>query len=116
MLASTSSPPGSAVRDATLAAAIAGLGAKTFASAVIRRPPHGQVRQMRSRLPVREDEAACAANLPSVVRSIRWRAPAHGWWIPDPPCPGRRSEEHTSELQSLMRISYAVFFLKNKIN
>src|SRR3546814_9340423 len=27
-----------------------------------------------------------------------------------------RSEEHTSELQSLMRISYAVFFLKNKIN
>src|SRR3546814_1884939 len=27
---------------------------------------------------------------------------------------GRRSEEHTSELQSLMRISYAVFCLKNK--
>src|SRR3546814_1610923 len=30
---------------------------------------------------------------------------------------GRRSEEHTSELQSLMRISYAVFCLqKKKIN
>src|SRR3546814_4609817 len=28
----------------------------------------------------------------------------------------RRSEEHTSELQSLMRISYAVFCLKNKTN
>src|SRR3546814_2265386 len=27
-----------------------------------------------------------------------------------------RSEEHTSELQSLMRISYAVFCLKKKIN
>src|SRR3546814_3867665 len=27
---------------------------------------------------------------------------------------GERSEEHTSELQSLMRISYAVFCLKNK--
>src|SRR3546814_9521737 len=26
----------------------------------------------------------------------------------------RRSEEHTSELQSLMRISYAVFFLKKQ--
>src|SRR3546814_5533537 len=26
---------------------------------------------------------------------------------------GNRSEEHTSELQSLMRISYAVFCLKN---
>src|SRR3546814_6024197 len=28
--------------------------------------------------------------------------------------PARRSEEHTSELQSLMRISYAVFCLKQK--
>src|SRR3546814_5075128 len=27
---------------------------------------------------------------------------------------GRRSEEHTSELQSLMRISYAVFCLQKK--
>src|SRR3546814_2505533 len=30
--------------------------------------------------------------------------------VPNPP----RSEEHTSELQSLMRISYAVFCLKKK--
>src|SRR3546814_6387036 len=29
---------------------------------------------------------------------------------------GERSEEHTSELQSLMRISYAVFCLKKKKN
>src|SRR3546814_19335750 len=29
-------------------------------------------------------------------------------------CAARRSEEHTSELQSLMRISYAVFCLKKK--
>src|SRR3546814_2117909 len=28
--------------------------------------------------------------------------------------PAQRSEEHTSELQSLMRISYAVFCLKKK--
>src|SRR3546814_10765380 len=36
-----------------------------------------------------------------------------------PGMPGRqnaRSEEHTSELQSLMRISYAVFCLKKKKN
>src|SRR3546814_8463632 len=34
-----------------------------------------------------------------------------------PPDRGRmRSEEHTSELQSLMRISYAVFCLKKKTN
>src|SRR3546814_7474518 len=30
--------------------------------------------------------------------------------------PASRSEEHTSELQSLMRISYAVFCLKKKTN
>src|SRR3546814_7183086 len=34
--------------------------------------------------------------------------PALGGFLPD------RSEEHTSELQSLMRISYAVFCLKKK--
>src|SRR3546814_6676473 len=34
--------------------------------------------------------------------------PASGW------CILPRSEEHTSELQSLMRISYAVFCLKKK--
>src|SRR3546814_4710304 len=41
--------------------------------------------------------------------------------VGDWPAPGReifndrmRSEEHTSELQSLMRISYAVFCLKKK--
>src|SRR3546814_4803057 len=32
----------------------------------------------------------------------------------DPPHVALRSEEHTSELQSLMRISYAVFCLKKK--
>src|SRR3546814_10682061 len=32
------------------------------------------------------------------------------------PPAARRSEEHTSELQSLMRLSYAVFCLKNKKN
>src|SRR3546814_1970247 len=35
-------------------------------------------------------------------------APTVSWCLAD------RSEEHTSELQSLMRISYAVFCLKKK--
>src|SRR3546814_9337403 len=35
--------------------------------------------------------------------------------VRDGPCQGR-SEEHTSELQSLMRISYDVFCLKKKKN
>src|SRR3546814_9070754 len=34
----------------------------------------------------------------------------------EPRRPGPRSEEHTSELQSLMRNSYAVFCLKKKKN
>src|SRR3546814_7544033 len=38
-----------------------------------------------------------------------------GSWIQEPLSP-ERSEEHTSELQSLMRISYAVFCLKKKNN
>src|SRR3546814_3592534 len=36
----------------------------------------------------------------------QWRRPDHQFEL--------RSEEHTSELQSLMRISYAVFCLKKK--
>src|SRR3546814_1265338 len=40
-----------------------------------------------------------------ISNSARWSSPARR--IP-------RSEEHTSELQSLMRISYAVFCLKKK--
>src|SRR3546814_4424104 len=41
---------------------------------------------------------------------IRWCRRAAHWALR----PGERSEEHTSELQSLMRISYAVFCLKKK--
>src|SRR3546814_6879546 len=48
-------------------------------------------------------------------RVPRLRKPAGLRWLVDLPqrriC---RSEEHTSELQSLMRISYAVFCLKKK--
>src|SRR3546814_15380842 len=44
--------------------------------------------------------------------------PAHGALVTSATlrAGGDRSEEHTSELQSLMRISYAVFCLKKKTN
>src|SRR3546814_7280545 len=43
------------------------------------------------------------------------RAPSQPWEIAGPFCRSPdRSEEHTSELQSLMRISYAVFCLTKK--
>src|SRR3546814_1562918 len=62
---------------------------------------------------------------PAVLRcGTRPAAPQDGWPAPRrPPAPPDsprrstdRSEEHTSELQSLMRISYAVFCLKKKKN
>src|SRR3546814_10838996 len=42
-----------------------------------------------------------------------FETPDH-YWIERVVYYGERSEEHTSELQSLMRISYAVFCLKKK--
>src|SRR3546814_5873767 len=57
----------------------------------------------------------CSARLPVYTLII-------GTFIPNTPVigfvrmQGLRSEEHTSELQSLMRISYAVFCLKKKKN
>src|SRR3546814_5237908 len=60
----------------------------------------------------------CPPGSPLVTRHSRF---VHGLRIrcfvrPKSWCPVRsgRSEEHTSELQSLMRISYAVFCLKKK--
>src|SRR3546814_9972146 len=43
------------------------------------------------------------------IPALRSRLPTPGPWMAR-----LRSEEHTSELQSLMRISYAVFCLKKK--
>src|SRR3546814_10912876 len=44
------------------------------------------------------------------------KLPGSGTGLASQPTISRRSEEHTSELQSLMRISYAVFCLKKKIH
>src|SRR3546814_6828067 len=63
-----------------------------------RRPRRLRASPTRHRLPQASDAGPSADIRPTPV----WR-------------PGR-SEEHTSELQSLMRISYAVFCLKKKIS
>src|SRR3546814_5671800 len=58
---------------------------------------------------------------PKATTTVVWTG---GWWEPQKEAEATnafadqgidRSEEHTSELQSLMRISYAVFCLKKKI-
>src|SRR3546814_5851542 len=69
----------------------------------------------------RADRQAAVSNPEHDGRAISRRDDRAGT-----PCPGRdrrarrhhplRSEEHTSELQSLMRISYAVFCLTKKKN
>src|SRR3546814_6908302 len=66
--------------------------------------------------------ASCRAIPPRATRPAplgsRCQAPLSDWSIRmirrGRPPKGSRSEEHTSELQSLMRISYAVFCLKKK--
>src|SRR3546814_7063123 len=50
----------------------------------------------------------------AAVEEVRLLA-AHGQRPAGQGAPHGRSEEHTSELQSLMRISYAVFCLKKKL-
>src|SRR3546814_8455432 len=47
----------------------------------------------------------------TLVAAGKWSHPRFARWLRLSPF---RSEEHTSELQSLMRISYAVFCLKKK--
>src|SRR3546814_8978601 len=55
-----------------------------------------------------------STNLLDVARDRAGRALVAGVALPGLALPDGRSEEHTSELQSLMRISYAVFCLKKK--
>src|SRR3546814_4996524 len=59
-------------------------------------------------------DVACDPRGRDLDRSVRRKPPAGRYrrWCPRG---AERSEEHTSELQSLMRISYAVFCLKKKI-
>src|SRR3546814_3579052 len=67
----------------------------------------------------REYDLDLITTAPSVVYRIQLRASktdaAREIMLHNPAdYPDPRSEEHTSELQSLMRISYAVFCLKKK--
>src|SRR3546814_1324110 len=54
------------------------------------------------------------ARVASGTRTVTSKRRSPSYTSPDSRPPSPRSEEHTSELQSLMRISYAVFCLKKK--
>src|SRR3546814_2068583 len=65
---------------------------------------HREPTRARARGPVAGPERLRGARWPARTQPRHRSATRH------------RSEEHTSELQSLMRISYAVFCLKKKTN
>src|SRR3546814_3863581 len=93
------------------------IGLYTCFFLMIRRPPRSTRTDTLFPYPTLFRSAACAGGgCPGRVSGRR-----AGWTRRDRalvpgPCAGPRprSEEHTSELQSLMRISYAVFCLKKK--
>src|SRR3546814_6405062 len=68
----------------------------------------------RTRCPHRSARRPRPARARAAPARRRWPRPAVQAPAGRLPVPAR-SEEHTSELQSLMRISYAVFCLKKKI-
>src|SRR3546814_3345736 len=77
------------------------------------------VENERSSFRSRSPSASLATPLPDFVRGEAELTSAYGQLSVEPLNGltlngGVRSEEHTSELQSLMRISYAVFCLKKK--
>src|SRR3546814_2415464 len=70
-----------------------------------------------STMPSRFDAAAATTAPATLPRAMEVKA-IDDWTVEGSAArnsmPAQRSEEHTSELQSLMRMSYAVFCLKKK--
>src|SRR3546814_7402782 len=96
--------------DRKRGAAYRRLGARAGAD----RRPRAGLRRRRARRYVRDRRAGalCRDRIERGPRRLGARLSGRGLFWPRAP----RSEEHTSELQSLMRISYAVFCLKKKKN
>src|SRR3546814_6635259 len=80
-------------------------------------PGHGEARKLAVSplADVRVLHPCSRVNWPSLLDNDGRRAPHEQDQLLQERQP-HRSEEHTSELQSLMRISYAVFCLKKKKN
>src|SRR3546814_5257944 len=81
---------------------------KAVARWLVAEAPGTGVKVFVDTAPVMEKPLAAAAGLGWQGKHTNMVSRDHGSWL------FLRSEEHTSELQSLMRISYAVFCLKKK--
>src|SRR3546814_5870466 len=62
------------------------------------------------RFKIKQLAKQCHDTIPQTIQVVL----RNSWWCDGWQALRDRSEEHTSELQSLMRISYAVFCLKKK--
>src|SRR3546814_4929450 len=78
------------------------------AAAIVVHPHVGCLVELARHRPGIAADPRFAAFIDAPVRNRAGRLGCHGHGL------SLRSEEHTSELQSLMRISYAVFCLKKK--
>src|SRR3546814_2869869 len=71
-----------------------------------------------TRVGLNQDLFTSGEDLAGIMDALRWKSPrmplAYNRNLAAEAGAAGRSEEHTSELQSLMRISYAVFCLKKK--
>src|SRR3546814_3133484 len=76
-------------------------------------PPPDGFRPFKNRIVCESEATIASPELNSNPLNMAWLAKR---LRQQPTIPKSRSEEHTSELQSLMRISYAVFCLKKKKN
>src|SRR3546814_2427895 len=82
--------------------------------------PDAEISELPRSRPARLTSSALMS--PPLMNSLRLPSPSPSIAATELPCISNvalppivpRSEEHTSELQSLMRISYAVFCLKKK--
>src|SRR3546814_1387430 len=77
---------------------------------LFRSPRHGRCAPVRAGRRLRPRGPPCRSARPRKPPNAPVSPPSAYRHVPP------RSEEHTSELQSLMRISYAVFCLKKKKN
>src|SRR3546814_3751963 len=94
----------------TCFAGAASFGESHCSTASSRRGRARSLRRFHYEPPLRTPEAGRSGPTKGPDYTHRVREPSLGHY----PWPASRSEEHTSELQSLMRSSYAVFCLTKK--
>src|SRR3546814_3312058 len=85
----------------TMSTSMEPMASNPISISLMRPPLHRSAKAVAQVLPCEQRILDCCEQRTNKNHQVHWPS-------------GERSEEHTSELQSLMRISYAVFCLKKK--